>query len=97
LCGREKIDLALVDISSVSTACRIGYLGTHERTDSDHVVGYIDLDQQMFSQGLLNRPTQMQGQPIRIKQPDKIRTHLETLISKVEHQKIHQWTIDLAP
>ena len=68
---KKRIDLALVDMSSVPAIHTIGYSGTHKGTDSDHVVGYIDWDQQMISQGPVNRPIRMQGRPIRIKQTDK--------------------------
>ena len=75
---------------------RIGYLGTHKGTDPHHVVRYIDWDQHMNLQGLVNRPVRMRGQPIRIKQTDKIKHYLKTLIPKLVHQKIQQQIIDLA-
>ena len=86
--------MALVDMSSVSAIQRMGYLGT--QTDSDHVVGYIDWNQKMLSQGLVNRQPRMQGRPERIKQTDKTKLYLKTLIPKVVHQNIQQRRIDLA-
>ena len=74
----------------------IGYLGTHEGTDSDHCVGIHRLGQADLLQGPVNRPVRIQGTPIRIEQIDKIKTYLETLTSKVEQQKIHHQTIGLA-
>ena len=46
--GKNQINIALVDVGSVPVICSIGYLGTHEGTDSDHVVGYIDSDEKLF-------------------------------------------------
>ena len=65
--------MALVNMSSVPAIQRTRYLGTHERTYSDHAVGYIDWDQKMVSQELVNMPPRMQGRPVRIKQTDKIK------------------------
>lgn len=95
---KKRINLALVDLSSAQVICRIGYLKTHEGTDSNRMLGYIDWDQHMFSQGLVTRPVRMQERSIRIKQTDKIKIKhsLETLIPKVVHQHIHQRIIDLA-
>ena len=93
--GKKRIDLALVDVSNVAAIQKKGYLGTHEGTDSNPVVGYIYWDQQLLTQGLVSRPVRMRGRPVRIEQTDKIKTYLETLILKVEHQQIHKHTIDL--
>ena len=93
---KKRIDLALVDMSSVPAIHTIGYSGTHKGTDSDHVVGYIDWDQNMISQGLVNRPPIIQRRPVRIEQTDKIKLYLKILILKLVHQNTQQRTINLA-
>jgi hypothetical protein len=63
MCGVKRFDWALVNISNVLASHNIGYLGTYEGADSKHVVGSVDWDKEMFSQGLMNQPVHMQGRP----------------------------------
>ena len=63
ICGVKRIDRALVNISNVLASHSIGYLGTYEGADSNHVVGSVDCDREMFSQGLVNQPVHTQGRP----------------------------------
>ena len=54
--GPRGIDKALIDRGSYPALRAIGHLATHDGAFSDHVVGFMDWDAQLFSQGLINRP-----------------------------------------
>jgi hypothetical protein len=62
-----------VDIDSVPALYNMGYLGTHKEIDSDNVVGYIDWDMKLFTQGLVNQLVRIQGQSTTFERGDKIK------------------------
>ena len=51
--GSSRIDYIFMDPSLSPAIDRIGYLGTHDGALSDHVVGYVDLDERILFAGLL--------------------------------------------
>ena len=94
--GPRGIDKALIDRGSYPALRAIGYLATHDGAYSDHVVGFMDWDAQLFSQGLINRLPRHHSRDITFDQSDKVKQHLEELIKQASGRKLMERTTRLA-
>ena len=74
----------------------IGYLGTHEGALSDHVVGYVDFDEQCLFQGVINRPLPAHSREILIEQEDKIQDFLLALHASLDSHNFDSRVMALA-
>ena len=54
--GKLRLDYIFMDPALVQSITAIGYLGTHEGANSDHIMAYVDMDQRSLFAGLINRP-----------------------------------------
>ena len=94
--GSKRLDYHLFDPGVVSSILRIGYLGTHEGADTDHVYGYCDFDSKKLFQGVINRPITLHSRDFLLAQTDKIKDFLEALLPKAKHHRIQERTFKLA-
>ena len=96
LWGRKRLDYILMDASLVPAVERIGYLGTHEGTISDHVMAYVDFDTKALFRGVINRPAPVHAREFRLHQTDKKKAFQDLLIPRMESNNIKQRVFDLA-
>ena len=75
---------------------RIGYLGTHKGALSDHVVGYVDFDEPLLFQGIINRPLPAHSREILIEQEDKVLDFIRTLHSLLDSHIFDSRVVKLA-
>ena len=54
--GIQRMDFIFVDATIKPAITRIGSLGLHEGINSDHVMLYMDCDEDVLFKGVLNRP-----------------------------------------
>ena len=94
--GPRGIDKALINRGSYPALRAIGYLATHDGAFSDHVVGFMDWDAQLFSQGMINRPPRYHSREITFDQSDKVKKYLEELIKQASGRKLMERTTRLA-
>ena len=69
--GSRRIDYILVDSVLESSIKRIGTLGLHEGIISDHVMLYMDCDEEELFHGLINRPVMNPSREFVIEHADK--------------------------
>jgi hypothetical protein len=78
--GEKRLDYILVDPSLIPALERIGYLGTHEGLDSDHVYAFMDITDRIAHQGLVHRPITTKSKEFNLTQSDKVNSFLDGLI-----------------
>ncbi len=54
--GTKTLDYILIDPSLIAAVESIGYLGTHEGSDTNHVYTLMDLNDNITHQGIVHRP-----------------------------------------
>ena len=54
--GTKRLDYILVDPGLTQAIEHIGYLGTHEGAETDHVCAYMDLNDKIVNQGTIRQP-----------------------------------------
>lgn len=94
--GTKRIDYILTDPALAGAITRIGYLGTHEGTHSDHVMAVMDMDERKLFAGLINRPPPRHSREILIAQEDKVQAFLHTTKSLLKEHEIQRRVFDLA-
>ena len=94
--GSSRIDYIFMDKALTHSIKRIGYLGTHDGATSDHVLAYVDMEQQTMFAGLIHRPPPAHSREILIEQEDKVQDFLCALRPQFEAQNIECRVFDLA-
>ena len=95
--GPNRLDFWLMDAVAVPAIRGIGYLGTHEgAANADHVLGWVDFDERVLFQGVINRPVQLHSREFLIEQDDKVQQFLQEFIKKLETAKIAEKTFSMA-
>ena len=94
--GSTRIDYIFMDCTLFSAIDRISYLGTHKGAMSDHVFGYVDLNECLLFAGIINRPLPMHSQEILIKQEDKVLVFLQALIPIIDAHTLDTRIFQLA-
>ena len=56
MCGTKQIDYIFFGKAIRQSILRIGYLGSHHSTFSDHSLAYADIDEAHLFQGVINCP-----------------------------------------
>jgi hypothetical protein len=69
--GKQRIDFIFVDTAIVPAIQKIGTLGLHQAMVSDHVMVYVDLDEEELFQGKINRPVRVPCREFLLAQADK--------------------------
>jgi len=54
--GSKRLDYILIDPILALAIEHIGYLGTHEGAETDHVYAYMDLNDKVANQETIHRP-----------------------------------------
>lgn len=67
----NRLDYILVDPALTHAIKRIGYLESAEANFSDHVMSYVDFDENLLFKGLINRPTELHSRQFMVEQTDK--------------------------
>ena len=75
--GIRRIDFIFVDATIEPAIKRIGSLGLHEGINSDHVMLYMDCDEDELFKGVLNRPVLNPAREFVIEHADKCEKFLE--------------------
>ena len=96
LWGQKRLDYILVDRGIVHAVRGVGYLGSHDGADSDHVYCFLDLDTKLLFCGLINRPIDHQSREFRLHQSDKCEDFLKDVIPLFKHHNIMGRAISLA-
>ncbi|KAL7538600.1 hypothetical protein ACHAXR_008679 [Thalassiosira sp. AJA248-18] len=78
--GSKRIDSFYFDPGLVDAVKSIGYLGTHEGADSDHVLAFVDFDEKRLFRGKINRPVEAHSREFLLAQSDKVKAFLDELI-----------------
>lgn len=94
--GKSQIDYIFVDPGLTHAITHIGYLGIHEGVTSDHVMAYVDFDEDRLFAGLVNRPPPFHSREILIEQEDKVQALLRELIPALDAHNIAGRTFELA-
>ncbi|NCG03282.1 MAG: hypothetical protein GWP22_07470, partial [Actinomycetales bacterium] len=83
--SNNRLDFWFMDPVAAHAILRIGYIRTHEgAASSDHVLGWVDFDENTLFQGVINRPVALHSREFLIEQDDKAQKFLMDLIPKVE-------------
>ena len=77
--GVKQLEYILIDPSLIPTVESIGYLGTHEGSDTDHVYMFMDLNDRITHQGILYHPITSKLRDFMITQSDEVKTFLNSL------------------
>ena len=94
--GTKRIDYLFMDNTCTAAITRIGYLGSHEGVHSDHCLAYMDIDESILFEGILNRPVPHHSREITLVQEDKTKHFIMGLEEKIVEHKVHTRTLDLA-
>ena len=94
--GQKRLDYWLIDPGLMPAVDRVGYLGSHEGADTDHVYGFIDWNTEKLFQGIINRPIAAHSRDFLLAQSDKVKPFLEELIKQSEQHKFQARTFKLA-
>ena len=94
--GSSRIDYIFMDRALVPSIKSIGYLGTHEGATSDHIMAYVDMDQQQMFAGILNKPPPATARDILVEQEDKVQKFLRHALAQFETHKIAERVFRLA-
>ena len=94
--GKKRLDMILMDPSLEEAVVRIGYLGLHDVTLSDHVLAYVDFDTEKLFHGVINRPMPMHAREFRLEQKDKVREFQKIVKKEFEDHRISQRIFKLA-
>jgi hypothetical protein len=78
--GTKRLDYILIDPSLTQAVECIGYLGTHEGSDTDHVYAYMDLNDAKSHQGFVHRPINTKSRDFTLTQSDKVKTFTDSLV-----------------
>lgn len=92
----NRLDYILVDKALLPAVQRVGYLGTHEGADTDHVYSFLDMDEKTLFGVTLNRPISVHSREFLLSQDDKVQAFLEDLIPKCEEHNLSARTFQLA-
>ena len=93
--GKKRLDYIFTDAICAPAIKRIGYLGTHQGAPSDHCLTYVDLDEQILFQGILNRPVPHHSREITLSQDDKVLEFIQALEEQLTSHKIQHKVFDL--
>ena len=85
-----------MDKALLPSISRIGYLGTHEGTPSDHITAYVDMDHESMFAGLINRPLMAQSREILIEQEDKVQNFLREVQARFSEHTLAERVFALA-
>jgi hypothetical protein len=94
--GSSRIDYIFMDRALTHSIINIGYLASHEGAESDHVLAYVDMNQQSMFGGLINRPPPAHSREILIEQEDKVQDFLRALKPLFEYHKLERRVFELA-
>jgi len=94
--GKKRLDYIVMDPVFEEAVVRIGYLGTHEGTFSDHVQAYVDFDSRKIFSGVVNRPLPLHAREFRLEQSDKVKEFQDLIVKRMEEHKIGQRVTNLA-
>ena len=94
--GEKRLDYILMDPALVDAVERIGYLGTHEGTFSDHVLAYVDFNTKKLFKGVINRPVDRHAREFRLEQKDKVEKFLEEVVPQMEANNLKKRVFALA-
>ena len=59
----------------------VGYLASQEGADSDHVLAFIDFDENRLFRGIINRPVAAHSREFMLAQSDKVQAFLKELVA----------------
>jgi hypothetical protein len=85
--GSKQLDYILVDPSLIPAIERIGYLGTHEGSDTDHVYAFMDINDKKTHQGIIHRPITTKSREFTLTQSDKVKSFLDGLVKSSQEGK----------
>jgi hypothetical protein len=85
--GEKRLENILVYPTLITAIERIGYLGTHDGLDSDHVYAFMDINDRIAHQGLVHRPITTKSQEFTLMQSDKVKSFLDGLIQSSKDDK----------
>ncbi len=74
--GTKRLNYILVDPALTQAIEQIGYLGTHEGAETDHVYAYMDLKDKVANQGFIHRPITTKSRDFLLAQSDKVKIFL---------------------
>ena len=94
--GKKRLDMILMDPSLEEAVVRIGYLGLHDVTLSDHVLAYVDFDTEKLFHGVINRPMPIHAREFRLEQKDKVLEFQKKVKKEFEDHRISQRIFKLA-
>jgi hypothetical protein len=78
--GTKRLDYILIDPSLIPAVESIGYLGTHEGSDTDHVYAFMDLNVNIIHQDIVHRPITTKSREFTLTQSDKVKAILDNLV-----------------
>ena len=84
--GTKRLDYILVDPALTQAIERIGYLGTHEGAETDHVYAYMDLNDKVANQGIIHRPITTKSRDFLLAQSDKVKNFLDKLVPSAKRE-----------
>jgi len=84
--GTKRLDYILVDPALTPAVERIGYLGTHDGSDTDHVYAFMDLNDRIAHQGIIHRPVTTKSREFTLTQSDKVKTFLDGLVESSKNE-----------
>ena len=58
----------------------VGYLGTHDGSESDYVYAFMDINDKIAHQGLVHRPITTKSREFTLTQSDKVKSFLDGLV-----------------
>lgn len=94
--GTKRIDYIFMDPALMHAIKAIGYAGSHQGADSDHVFSWVDFNEQLLFQGVLNRPPSAKSRSIQICQSDKAKKFLEGLVEQCDTHSLWEQVFEMA-
>jgi hypothetical protein len=86
--GKRHIDFIFMDQKLLPAVQRVGTLGLHEAMFSDHVMVYMDLDEKILFNGIINRPVAVPSREFMLAQADKCEKFLKLFLEIVEKRRL---------
>lgn len=94
--GTKRLDYIFVDPALVGAIVRVGYLSSHKRARSDHVLAYIDFEERLLFRGIINRPVDIHSREFMIEQTDKTKQFQKETEKAVKENKIKEKVFKMA-
>ena len=94
--GSSRLDYIFMDKALLPSIKRIGYLGTHDGAPSDHLMAYVDMEQESMFAGLINRPPVAHSREILIEQEDKVQKFLREVQARFDEHTLAERVFELA-